>query len=85
MTTEEERRALRLAAAVSMVSRSGGKVSVRKAAKMYGISKSTVHRYYQAARRRATTTKPKTNRPNKCGIPFLIHPSTNPTTTTTTN
>lgn len=82
MTTDEERRALRLAAAVSLVSQSGGKVSVRKAAKMYGISKSTVHRYYQAARRRANTTATKTSRPIKCGIPFLIHPSTNSTATT---
>ncbi len=72
MQNEEERRALRLAAAVSLVSRSDGKVSVRKAAQLYGISKSTVHRYYQAARRRALA---KSTRPNKCGIPFLIHPT----------
>lgn len=70
---------LRVAAAVALVEgglRNGGHVSVRKAAHMFQVPKSTVHRYVLAARG-ARAAAPKGPRravspPKKCGIPFLL-------------
>jgi len=48
---EEGARMSRVAAAVSMVERSGvRKISVRRAATYFGVPKSTVHRHLQASR-----------------------------------
>ncbi len=78
----DEDRVYRVAAAVAMVERghpTGGRVSVRKAARMFGLPKSTVHRYILAnrgidsPRRRSSSTKRgRIAPPKKCGIPFLL-------------
>lgn len=51
----------RLAAAVASVRRGG--MSVRRAAHLHGVAKSTLHRY----------TRRVMKAPRKCGIDFLIH------------
>lgn len=79
----DEDRVQRVAAAVMMVENGcskGGKVSVRKAARVYGIPKSTVHRYIQASRgidspqrRRIAKRRTKITAPQKCNISFLLN------------
>lgn len=78
----KEDRGHRVAAAVLMVehgSATGTKMSVRKAARYYGISKSTVHRYIQASRgidtplrRRGLKKRTRMAPPRKCNINFLL-------------
>lgn len=90
---EEEARMFRVAAAVSMVERSGvRKVSVRRAATHFNVPKSTVHRHLQAqrgARRRSQSSislSPSSSPPTpttwssrrKCDINFLIHNEDSP-------
>lgn len=74
---EEEARMCRVAAAVSMVERSGvRKVSVRRAATYFNVPKSTVHRHLQAQRgARSRTQSPPLS---KCDINFLIHNEDSP-------
>lgn len=74
MVGDEKERAHRLAQAVALVQRGdscGRKVSVRRAAAMYGVPKSTVHRHIQANRgslpRRARASS------HKLHIGFLVH------------
>lgn len=75
-------RVYRVAAAVSLVERGladGGRVSVRKAAKLFGLPKSTFHRYLVANRIRVRPRRAAKRAgpppPKKCGIPFLLSPA----------
>eukprot|EP00171_Calliarthron_tuberculosum_P012396 IDg12396t1 len=89
MYTEE--RVHRLAAAVALVEHGGptGKASVRTAGRMYGIPKSTLHRYIQAnravklvrSRRGCTKRILRTDcvaPPPKCGISFILNQDSEP-------
>lgn len=78
----EEERMQRLASAVALVEHGGpaGKASVRTAARIYGIPKSTLHRYIQANRGveslRSLDNKScysYSQSPRKCDISFLIN------------
>lgn len=90
---EAEERMRRLAAAVALVERGdsrGHKVSVRRAAALYGVPKSTVHRHIQVNRgvdfqRRGRVTRP--NRPSSPGlhkltIGFLVNNDSDTESTT---
>lgn len=77
----EEERMQRLASAVALVEHGGpaGKASVRTAAKIYGIPKSTLHRYIQANRGVESPQSQVLHRNNasqslrKCDISFLVN------------
>lgn len=73
----EAERAQRLAAAIDLVASGGprGKVSVRRAALIYGVSKSTLHRHITNIRasRRPRAARASATPPRKCGINFIVH------------
>lgn len=81
----------RLAAAVALVEHGGptGKASVRTAGRIYGIPKSTLHRYIQAnravksLRTRSGCSKRVSHStyvvpPRKCGISFIVNQESSP-------
>lgn len=81
---ERDRRVAAAVALVEQAASSGGRVSVRAAARAYGLPKSTVHRYVQA-HRGVDSPRKKTKKtgkapppPKKCGIPFLLTDSVHP-------
>eukprot|EP00171_Calliarthron_tuberculosum_P016818 IDg16818t1 len=69
-------RSERLQAAVALIVSGSacGKVSVRRAASIHGVAKSTLHRHISAIRAARRSQPPTIKTPrNKCGISFLVH------------